>query len=94
LNLCKGVELQSEIAHTLDVSVIGCGNCQWSRRNRPNGRVNAIGRFRPDLPKLELENSPLRRLVADLLLETSELKERSHYHPRGGGVSTSLRQFY
>ena len=73
-------KLQSEIARTLGVSVMTLH--RW--RNVPPGRQTAfVAAGQPDrtrggrdrIAKLQLENSRLRRLVTDLLLEKIALEE-------------------
>ncbi len=75
-DLAMGGKLQSEIARTLGVSVMTLH--RWRKAShepqpahgeaRPNG-----GRGR--IAELQVENSRLRRLVTDLLLEKMRLEE-------------------
>jgi putative transposase len=72
-------KLQSEIARTLGVSVMTLH--RWRKAShglqpaqgvgQPNGAVGRGGR----IAELQLENSRLRRLVTDLLLEKIKLEE-------------------
>jgi putative transposase len=73
-------KLQREIARTLGVSVMTLH--RWRTReasepDRTRGRGNRIA-------ELELENSQLRRLVTDLLLEKIKLEEAGRAIPAGG----------
>ena len=73
-------KLQSEIARALGVSVMTLH--RWRTReasepDRTRGRVDEIA-------ELELENSQLRRLVTDLLLEKIKLEEAGRAIPAGG----------
>jgi putative transposase len=73
-------KLQSEIAHALGVSVMTLH--RWRTReasepDRTRGRVDRIA-------EIELENSQLRRLVTDLLLEKIKLEEAGRAIPAGG----------
>src|SRR5262245_49462517 len=73
-------KLQSEIARTLGVSVMTLH--RWRKMpspaqaalGRPNGS-NPIHQASKNLAELQLENSRLRRLVTDLLLEKLKLEE-------------------
>ena len=75
-------KLQSEIARTLGVSVMTLH--RW-RKMSPAPRVAAAGLNEPGqfdqaphgsrIAELQLENSRLRRLVTDLLLEKMKLEE-------------------
>src|SRR5438093_8294078 len=87
-------KLQSDIARTLGVSVMTLH--RW--RKAPPGPQSEFGAIQePDQPnrtrgggdriaELQLENSRLRRLVTDLLLEKVKLEEaaQSQVSPRGG----------
>jgi putative transposase len=84
-------KLQSEIARTLGVSVMTLH--RW--RKAPTGPQTAfVAAGQPDrtrggrdrIAELELENSRLRRLVTDLLLEKIVLEEatQSQKSPRNG----------
>jgi len=72
-------KLQSEIARTLGVSVMTLH--RW--RKAPHGPLPAHEAIQPDrmraeadrIAELRLENSRLRRLVTDLLLENVKLEE-------------------
>ena len=77
-------ELQSDIARTLDVSVMTLH--RW--RKAPPGRQPAPGAGQRDrtgdgdrIAELQLENSRLRRLVTDLLLEKIKLEESAQRQP-------------
>jgi hypothetical protein len=75
-------KLQSEIARTLGVSVMTLH--RW-RKMSPAPRAAAVGLNEPGqldqarpasrIAELQLENSRLRRLVTDLLLEKMKLEE-------------------
>jgi putative transposase len=75
-------KLQSEIARTLGVSIMTLH--RWRKAShgvqpahgagQPNGAVGRGGR----IAELQLENSRLRRLVTDLLLEKIKLEEVAH----------------
>src|SRR5262245_9912359 len=75
-------KLQSEIARTLGVSVMTLH--RWRKMSLPP-RVTAVGLSEPSqldhappgtrIAELQLENSRLRRLVTDLLLEKMKLEE-------------------
>jgi transposase-like protein len=72
-------KLQSEIARALGVSVMTLH--RWRTReasepDRTRGRGDRIA-------ELELENSQLRRLVTDLLLEKIKLEEAGRAIPAG-----------
>ena len=71
-------KLQSEIARALGVSVMTLH--RW--RKLPSGsngssRMDQTPQTR--IAELQLENSRLRRLVTDLLLEKMSIEEASHY---------------
>ena len=68
--LARQGKLQSEIARTLGVSVVTLH--RW--RKEADGR-NRTGSGDDRIARLELENSRLRRLVTDLLLENIKLQE-------------------
>ena len=61
-------KLQSEIAHTLGVSVMTLHRWRKAPPPRPQPALVATA-------ELQLENSRLRRLVTDLLLEKVKLEE-------------------
>jgi putative transposase len=72
-------KLQSEIARTLDVSVMTLH--RW-RKAAPGpqpahegGQPDRSRGERDQITELQLENSRLRRLVTDLLLEKTEFEE-------------------
>jgi putative transposase len=72
-------KLQREIARTLGVSVMTLHRWRTREASQPDrswGRADRIG-------ELELENSQLRRLVTDLLLEKIELEEAGRAIPSG-----------
>ena len=89
-DLTRQGKLQSEIARTLGVSVMTLH--RW--RKAPPGRQPAPEAGQPDrtrgrgdrIAELQLENSRLRRLVTDLLLEKVKLEEavQSQNSPRYG----------
>ena len=100
-NLAGQGVLQPEIARTLGVSVMTLH--RWrkarpgpqpalvapheaSRSDRTRGGGDRIG-------ELQLENSRLRRLVTDLLLEKIKLEEaaESHQKPSHGGARRASR---
>ena len=67
--MADGGKQQAEIADALGISVM-----TYHRWRKPNhGRVSVVER--KALQRLELENSRLRRLAADLLLAKIELVE-------------------
>ena len=76
-------KLQSEIARTLGVSVMTLH--RW--RKTPPGAQPAYEAGQPGqtrggsdrIAELQLENSRLRRLVTDILLETIRLKEAAKF---------------
>ena len=74
-------KLQSEIARTLGVSVMTLH--RWRKLSSAPQTMPANGSNQIDrvpgarLAELELENSRLRRLVTDLLLEKMKLEEAS-----------------
>jgi putative transposase len=92
-DLAKGGMLQREVARTLDVSVMTLH--RWRRIRLENATPSGpeeIARFEEELgsgrriAELELENSRLRRLITDLLLERVKLAETAqgnNYQPRG-----------
>jgi len=63
-------KLQSEIARTLGVSVMTL--YRWRKEQSQPDRAPSGG---TRLAELQLENSRLRRLVTDLLLEQTRLEE-------------------
>src|SRR5262245_40362983 len=82
-DLASQGKLQSEIARTLRVSVMTLH--RWRKMSspphsvlaRPNGSGQAHQGSHTRIVELELENSRLRRLVTDLLLEKIKLEEAS-----------------
>ena len=81
-DLASQGELQSDIARTLGISVMTLH--RW-RKSSPHGALaapNEVTRFEHEpgqgstpIQELQLENSRLRRLVTDLLLEKMKLEE-------------------
>jgi putative transposase len=75
--------LQREIARTLGVSPMTLH--RW-RKIRPDATPEEVARFEEELgssqqlAELKLENSRLRRLVTDLLLEKVQLEEAARGH--------------
>jgi len=66
-NLARQGKLNGEIARTLGVSVMTLH--RWRKEaSQPDRATSGVA-------ELQLENSRLRRLVTDLLLETIELKD-------------------
>ena len=63
-------KLQSEIARTLGVSVMTLH--RWRKDGSQPDRAPSGG---AELAELQIENSRLRRLVTDLLLEKTRLEE-------------------
>jgi putative transposase len=77
-DLAAAGKLQSEIAQTLGVSVMTLH--RWRKAApEPGQAVNGSSRGdqtpQPRIAELQLENSRLRRLVTDLLLEKMDLEE-------------------
>jgi hypothetical protein len=82
-DLARHGELQRQIAHTLGVSVMTLH--RWRKiSTEPHATSlapDAVAQFQEELgarkrlAELELENSRLRRLVTDLLLEKVQLEE-------------------
>src|SRR5262245_63335324 len=78
-------KLQSEIAHALGVSVMTLH--RWRKASPESHPVREAGqadgmRGRSDrIAELQLENSRLRRLVTDLLLEKIKLEETAQRQP-------------
>jgi transposase len=80
-NLAKEGKLQSEIAHTLGVSVMTLH--RWRKAPSsvtaapmvPASRSHSEDDEAERIAELQLENSRLRRLVTDLLLEKVKLEE-------------------
>ncbi len=72
-------KLQSEIARTLGVSVMTLHRWRTHEASRPDHtRGDGDG-----IAELQLENSRLRRLVTDLLLEKIKLEEAAGAIPTG-----------
>jgi putative transposase len=88
-DLAKQGVLQRQIAHTLGVSVMTLH--RWRKiAAQPHTRSlvpDGVVQFEVELgsrkrrAELELENSRLRRLVTDLLLERVQLEEAARVHP-------------
>jgi putative transposase len=85
-NLATQGKIQSEIASTLGVSVMTLHRWRKAASDVP---VQANGLSRSDqspqtrIAELQLENSRLRQLVTDLLLEKIELEETLQVARRG-----------
>jgi hypothetical protein len=82
-DLASQGELQSEIARTLGISVMTLHRWRKSSPASAAMATNEATRFEHELgqgntriQELQLENSRLRRLVTDLLLEKMKLEER------------------
>jgi putative transposase len=93
-NLATQGKLQSEIAQTLGVSVMTLH--RWRKAATEPGQVvngSSSGDQTPQLriAELELENSRLRRLVTDLLLEKLELEEALQVAPVKSGFPWKSR---
>ena len=74
-------KLQSEIARTLGVSVMTLH--RWRKlRSQSNGSSQIDQTPQTRLAELQLENSRLRRLVTDLLLEKMKFEEASQVGER------------
>ena len=77
-DLARQGKLESEIARTLGVSIWTLH--RWRKEaDEPNRRRSGDDR----VTELQLENSRLRRLVTDILLETIKLKEGCPERRRG-----------
>jgi transposase len=80
-NLAKEGKLQSEIAHTLGVSVMTLHRWRKAPSSTDAAPMVPASRSHPEddeperIAELQLENSRLRRLVTDLLLEKVKLEE-------------------
>ena len=81
-DLASRGELQSDIARTLGISVMTLHRWRKSSPHVASAATNEITRFEHELgqgstrlQELQLENSRLRRLVTDLLLEKMKLEE-------------------
>ena len=79
-DLARQGKLQSEIARTLGVSVMTLH--RWRKAQPGPQSAYEAGQphrmrvgVRDRIAELQLENSPLRRLVTDLLLEKTRLEE-------------------
>src|SRR5262245_35453454 len=77
-DLARQGKLENEIARTLGVSVMTLH--RW--RKEADGPDRACG-GRDRIAELQLENSRLRQLVADILLETIKFKEAAQRPKRG-----------
>jgi hypothetical protein len=84
-DLAKHGKLQSEIARALGVSIMTLH--RWRKtpntlraiQTGPNAGSNQVNQAaRTKIAELQLENSRLRRLVTDLLLEKIKLQETLH----------------
>ena len=75
--LAAGGDFQSKIAHTLGVSVMTLH--RWRKMERNADLAAEVGEDSRSA-ELRLENSRLRKLVADLLLDTMKLKEDAQSH--------------
>jgi hypothetical protein len=71
-------KLQSEIARMLGVSVMTLHRWRTHEASQPD-----LGDAGDEIAELELENSRLRRLVTDLLLEKIKLEEAGRAIPAG-----------
>ena len=80
-DLASQGELQSDIARTLGISVMTLHRWRKSSPHLASGATNETTQLENELgqgngiQELQLENSRLRRLVTDLLLEKMELEE-------------------
>src|SRR5215831_5102524 len=78
-------KLQSDIARTLGVSVMTLHRwCKASHEPQPAHETGEPGQTRGGsdrIAELQLENSGLRRLVTDLLLEKIKLEETAQRQP-------------
>ena len=83
-DLANQGKLQNDIANTLGISVMTLHRWRKSRPKPVMTAVNEPEEFEPKLPRdqqlseLQHENSRLRRLVIDLLLEKTELQETAN----------------
>jgi putative transposase len=92
-------KLQSEIARTLGVSVMTLHRWRKAPRNPQPALMRTHEVTRPDptcgvddrVAELQLENSRLRRLVTDLLLQRIRLEEGTQDHESSLGPIGSLR---
>ena len=81
-DLASQGELQSDIARTLGISVMTLHRWRKSSAHGALAAPNEVTRFEHEpgqgstpIQELQLENSRLRRLLTDLLLEKMELEE-------------------
>jgi putative transposase len=74
-NLATRGKLQSEIARTLGVSVMTLHRWRKAQRAHEAGQPDGTRGVRDRIAELQLENSRLRQLVTDLLLEKVKLEE-------------------
>jgi transposase-like protein len=87
-NLAKEGKLQSEIAHTLGVSVMTLHRWRKAPPSLNSASPSPPSRSHPEddeaarIAELQLENSRLRRLVTDLLLEKVKLEETAQASSR------------
>src|SRR6516162_9448705 len=83
-------KLQSEIARTLGVSVVTLHRWRKAQPGPQRGFVAIHGAGQPDrtpggggrIAELQLENSWLRRLVTDILLEKIKFEEEAAQRPK------------
>jgi putative transposase len=87
-DLAKEGMLRSEIARRLGVSVMTLHRWRKMRLGDPTAAAqDEVAHFEeelgsdPRIAELELENSRLRRLVTDLLLDKVKLEEAARGHP-------------
>src|SRR5262249_33222466 len=82
-------KLQSEIARGVGVSVMTLH--RWRKRpSGSNGSSQTDQTPQTRIAELQLENSRLRRLVTDLLLEQMKLEEASQVGERSMSLGASL----
>src|SRR5262245_38958303 len=94
--LARQGKLQSEIARSLGVSVMTLHRWRKAQSGLQRGLVAINGAGQPDqtpggggrIAELQLENSRLRQLVADILLETIKFKEAAQRPKRRRPKST------
>ena len=88
--LARQGKLQSEIARTLGVSVVTLHRWRKAQPGPQRGLVAIHGAGQPDrtpggggrIAELQLENSWLRRLVTDILLEKIKFEEEAAQRPK------------
>ena len=83
-DLARRGELQSEIARTLGISVMTLH--RWRKAPPPGASETDRTRRNGRIAEVQLENSRLRRMVTDLLLEKIKLEEavQGQKFPRDG----------